>query len=63
MLVAGYDVRKIVIKINLLCQLYFVYLYVYTLQSQGPHLYQTCPSSNFYDCKAMSIGARSQVQR
>lgn len=31
--------------------------------SQGPRLYQTCPSSNFYDCKAMSIGARSQSAR
>ena len=32
-------------------------------QSQGPHLYQTCPSSNYYDCKAMAIGARSQSAR
>lgn len=31
------------------------------LQTLGPHLYQTCPSSNYYDCKAMAIGARSQV--
>eukprot|EP01137_Pigoraptor_chileana_P026570 Opistho-2@8056 len=27
---------------------------------QGPHIYQTCPSSNYFDCKAMAIGARSQ---
>ncbi|XP_065909277.1 proteasome subunit alpha type-1-like [Dysidea avara] len=31
--------------------------------SQGTHLYQTCPSSNYYDCKAMAIGARSQSAR
>jgi len=29
----------------------------------GTHLYQTCPSANFYECKAMSIGARSQSAR
>lgn len=31
--------------------------------SQGPHVYQTCPSANYYDCKAMAIGARSQSAR
>ncbi|KAJ8948326.1 hypothetical protein NQ318_019310 [Aromia moschata] len=30
---------------------------------KGTHIYQTCPSANFYDCKAMSIGARSQSAR
>ncbi|XP_003387223.1 PREDICTED: proteasome subunit alpha type-1-like [Amphimedon queenslandica] len=30
---------------------------------QGPHLYQTCPSSDYYDCKCMAIGARSQSAR
>merc|ERR1711887_308561 len=29
----------------------------------GPHIYETCPSSNYYDCKAMAIGARSQSAR
>jgi len=29
----------------------------------GPQLFQTCPSGNFYECKAMSIGARSQSAR
>lgn len=29
----------------------------------GAHIYQTCPSANFYNCKAMSIGARSQSAR
>jgi 20S proteasome subunit alpha 6 len=31
--------------------------------STGPSLYQTCPSANFYSCKAMSIGSRSQSAR
>eukprot|EP00761_Pharyngomonas_kirbyi_P012488 gb/GECH01012515.1/.p1 GENE.gb/GECH01012515.1/~~gb/GECH01012515.1/.p1 ORF type:complete len:249 (+),score=54.91 gb/GECH01012515.1/:1-747(+) len=26
----------------------------------GPHLYETCPSGNFYSWKAISIGARAQ---
>ncbi|RVE43955.1 hypothetical protein evm_011387 [Chilo suppressalis] len=30
---------------------------------QGPHIYQTCPSANFFDCRAMAIGARSQSAR
>ncbi|CBY24299.1 unnamed protein product [Oikopleura dioica] len=30
---------------------------------QGPHIYQTCPSANYYSCKAMSIGSRSQSAR
>ena len=29
----------------------------------GPHLYQTCPSGNFYEYKAMAIGARSQASK
>lgn len=29
----------------------------------GPHIYQTCPSANYYSCKAMSIGSRSQSAR
>ncbi|XP_067674268.1 proteasome subunit alpha type-1-like [Haliotis asinina] len=31
--------------------------------AQGPHIYQTCPSANYFDCKAMAIGARSQSAR
>ncbi|XP_033741557.1 proteasome subunit alpha type-1-like [Pecten maximus] len=31
--------------------------------SMGPHIYQTCPSANYYDCKCMAIGARSQSAR
>eukprot|EP00794_Sanderia_malayensis_P009900 gene9901-10913_t len=30
---------------------------------QGPHIFQLDPSANFFDCKAMSIGARSQSAR
>lgn len=28
--------------------------------STGPHLYQTCPSGNYYEYYAMAIGSRSQ---
>jgi len=31
--------------------------------NQGSHIYQLCPSANYFDCKAMSIGARSQSAR
>jgi len=31
--------------------------------STGPSLYQTCPSANYFSCKAMSIGSRSQSAR
>lgn len=31
--------------------------------SKGPHIYQTCPSANCFDCKCMAIGARSQSGR
>lgn len=30
---------------------------------KGPHIYQTCPSANCFDCKCMAIGARSQSAR
>mmetsp|Transcript_18549 Transcript_18549/g.62156 ORF Transcript_18549/g.62156 Transcript_18549/m.62156 type:complete len:252 (+) Transcript_18549:92-847(+) len=29
----------------------------------GPHIYQTCPSGNFWEYHAFSIGARSQAAR
>jgi len=29
----------------------------------GPHVFQLCPSANYFDCKAMAIGARSQSAR
>lgn len=35
----------------------------FDLQEDGPHIYQTCPSANYYDCKAMAVGARSQSAR
>ncbi|XP_057658534.1 proteasome subunit alpha type-1 [Diorhabda carinulata] len=38
-------------------------LLVASYDESGAHIYQTCPSANFYDCKAMSIGARSQSAR
>mmetsp|Transcript_9912 Transcript_9912/g.16302 ORF Transcript_9912/g.16302 Transcript_9912/m.16302 type:complete len:277 (+) Transcript_9912:136-966(+) len=30
------------------------------VDATGPHLFQTCPSGNYYDYKAIAIGARSQ---
>ncbi|KII64260.1 hypothetical protein RF11_02618 [Thelohanellus kitauei] len=30
------------------------------IKDQGPHLYQLCPSANYFDCIGMSIGSRSQ---
>lgn len=42
---------------------YGVGLLVAGYDDQGPHIYQTCPSANYFDCKAMSIGARSQSAR
>lgn len=42
---------------------YGVGLLVAGCDDQGPHIYQVCPSANFYDCKSMAIGARSQSAR
>ena len=42
---------------------YGVGLLVAGYDDVGPHIYQVCPSANFYDCKAMAIGARSQSAR
>merc|ERR1712154_544065 len=42
---------------------YGVGLLVAGFDDLGPHIYQVCPSANFYDCKAMAIGARSQSAR
>ncbi|XP_031841911.1 proteasome alpha6 subunit [Nomia melanderi] len=42
---------------------YGVGLVIGGYDDQGPHIYQTCPSSNYFDCKAMAIGARSQSAR
>lgn len=42
---------------------YGVGLLVAGYDDLGPHIYQTCPSANYFDCKAMAIGARSQSAR
>mmetsp|Transcript_24019 Transcript_24019/g.41329 ORF Transcript_24019/g.41329 Transcript_24019/m.41329 type:complete len:292 (-) Transcript_24019:196-1071(-) len=39
---------------------YGVGLLVAGVDSTGPHLFQTCPSGNVYEYKAVAIGARSQ---
>uniref|UniRef100_A0A1L8EEA1 Proteasome subunit alpha type n=1 Tax=Haematobia irritans TaxID=7368 RepID=A0A1L8EEA1_HAEIR len=42
---------------------YGVGLLVAGYDDMGPHIYQVVPSANFYNCKAMSIGSRSQSAR
>ncbi|CAN7938244.1 unnamed protein product, partial [Ixodes hexagonus] len=42
---------------------YGVGLLVAGYDDMGAHIYQTCPSANYFDCKAMAIGARSQSAR
>jgi len=39
---------------------YGVGLLVAGYDQTGPHIYQTCPSGNFFEYKAITIGARSQ---
>lgn len=39
---------------------YGVGLLVAGYDRTGPHLFQTCPSGNYYEWKAMALGARSQ---
>ncbi|XP_050537219.1 proteasome subunit alpha type-1 [Daktulosphaira vitifoliae] len=42
---------------------YGVGLLVAGYDDNGPHIFQTCPSANYTDCKAMAIGSRSQSAR
>ena len=42
---------------------YGVGLLVAGIDKDGPHLYETCPSGNYYEYYAYSIGARSQSAR
>ncbi len=42
---------------------YGVGMLVAGYDSTGAHLYQTCPSGNFYEFYAMAIGARSQAAK
>lgn len=42
---------------------YGVGLLIAGYDDMGPRIFQTCPSANYFDCKAMSIGARSQSAR
>lgn len=42
---------------------YGVGLLVGGYDKKGAHLYNTCPSGNYYEYKAMAIGARSQAAR
>lgn len=38
-------------------------LLVASFDKNGPHVYQTCPSGNVFECYASAIGARSQSGR
>ncbi|KAM6157725.1 proteasome subunit alpha type-1-like [Rhynchocyon petersi] len=42
---------------------YGVGLLIAGYDDMGPHIFQTCPSGNYFDCRVMSIGARSQSAR
>lgn len=42
---------------------YGVGLLVAGVDKDGPHLFETCPSGNYYEYYAYSIGARSQSAR
>jgi 20S proteasome subunit alpha 6 len=42
---------------------YGVGLLLASFDKNGPHVYQTCPSGNVYECYATAIGARSQSGR
>ncbi len=42
---------------------YGVGLLVAGYDASGPHLFETCPSGNYYEYYAYSIGARSQSAR
>jgi 20S proteasome alpha/beta subunit len=33
---------------------------IFLQAASGPHLYETCPSGNFYDYKAQALGSRCQ---
>ena len=36
-------------------------LLVAGVDQKGPHLFNTCPSGNYYEYKAMAMGGRAQV--
>merc|ERR1739848_222789 len=42
---------------------YGVALLVAGFDNNGPHIYEACPSGNFFEYKAMAIGGRSQSAR
>jgi 20S proteasome subunit alpha 6 len=42
---------------------YGVGLLIAGIDEQGPHIFETCPSGNFYEYYSYSIGARSQGAR
>jgi 20S proteasome alpha/beta subunit len=57
LLVAGYDVSVPTVVSWEVCTQVMVCL---SGQRTGAHLFQTCPSGDYWEFKAMAIGARSQ---
>ncbi|XP_059614792.1 proteasome subunit alpha type-1 [Phlebotomus argentipes] len=69
---ANYPVNRLIINLGNKMQVctqrydrrpYGVGLLVVGYDDLGPHVFQVCPSANYFNCKAMSIGSRSQSAR
>ena len=63
------QVSRLALKVAEKCQIstqraskrpYGVGLLIAGYDNSGPHIYQTCPSGNYYEYYAMAIGSRSQ---
>uniref|UniRef100_A0A8C5Y0A7 Proteasome subunit alpha type-1 n=1 Tax=Microcebus murinus TaxID=30608 RepID=A0A8C5Y0A7_MICMU len=46
--------------VSLIRKPYGIGLLIASYDDMDPHIFQTCPSANYFHCRAMSIGARSQ---
>ncbi|GAB0093488.1 Proteasome subunit alpha type [Sergentomyia squamirostris] len=69
---SNYPVNRLIINLGNKMQVctqrydrrpYGVGLLVAGYDDLGPHIFQVCPSANYFNCKAMSIGSRSQSAR
>uniref|UniRef100_A0A6B2E428 Proteasome subunit alpha type n=1 Tax=Phlebotomus kandelakii TaxID=1109342 RepID=A0A6B2E428_9DIPT len=69
---ANYPVNRLIMNLGNKMQVctqrydrrpYGVGLLVAGYDDLGPHVFQVCPSANYFNCKAMSIGSRSQSAR
>lgn len=48
------------LRCSFLILILFIFFLPISQASSGPHLYETCPSGNFYDYKAQALGSRCQ---